>query len=226
MERILIVEDDVVISGGLQVYLEKKGYVVQTVTTLQAAKQALQTPYALLLLDLNLPDGDGVVLCQEIRKTQNIPIIFLTARDTEEDMISGFQSGCDDYIAKPFSVELLYQHIKAVLRRTSAGDVPDVFTDGVLTVHFSKRSITLRDVPIKLSATEYKLLELLIRNRGQVLTRNQILEKIWDCDENYIDENTLNVHIRRLRQKIEPDAKHPTYIVTVFGIGYTFGEMA
>ena len=142
-------------------------------------------------------------------------------------MIEGFQAGCDDYIAKPFSVELLYQRIEAVLRRSE--NVPDGvkherFHYGDMSVDFERMQVYISDEPIKLSVTEYRILELLIKNKGRVLTRDMIIQKIWDDNENYVDENTLNVHIRRLRQKIEKDAGNPEYVITVFGIGYTFGE--
>ena len=177
-----------------------------------------------MILDINLPDGSGMELCRKIRSAGNIPVIFLTANDTEKDMIEGFQAGCDDYIAKPVSVELLNQRIMAVLRRSAQDSSGDLFHYKDLSVDFGKMQVSRSQVPVKLSVTEYRLLELLIKNKGQVLTRESILGRIWDCDGNYVDENTLNVHIRRLRQKIEPDTKNPQYIITVFGIGYTFGE--
>ena len=158
------------------------------------------------------------------RKISAAPVIFLTANDTESQMIAGFQHGCDDYIAKPFSIELLYQRILAVLRRSQSAASGDVFSYLTLTVDFVKMQVQKENAPVKLSAMEYKLLELLIRNRGQVLTRDLILERLWDCDGNFVDENTLRVLIRRLRQKIETDPKNPKLIVTVFGIGYTSGE--
>lgn len=127
-------------------------------------------------------------------------------------------------IAKPFSVELLYQRILAVLRRSQTSANAELFSYLDLSVDFNNMQVKKSGIPVKLSATEYKLLELLIRNKGQVLTRSVILERIWDCDQNFIDENTLRVHIRRLRQKIETDPKNPVLILTVFGIGYTFGE--
>lgn len=139
-------------------------------------------------------------------------------------MIEGFKYGCDDYISKPFSVEILNQRIKAVLRRSQGSKQNDIFCYKNLSVDFYRMQAALNNRPIKLSVTEFKLLELLIKNKGQVLTRNSIIEKIWDCNENFVDENTLNVHIRRLRRKIESDPKNPEYIITVFGIGYTFGE--
>lgn len=224
MQRLLIVEDDIIISGGVKTFLEGKGYQADCAGTFAEAKEALKKPYHLVILDSNLPDGNGVALCREIRSRRNTPVIFLTANDTEQDMMEGFLAGCDDYVAKPFSVELLNQRIMAVLRRAEAEPQNDVFHYKELSVDFGKMQVYCDAEPVRLSATEYKLLEFLIQNKGQVLTRKSILEKIWDCDENFVDENTLNVHIRRLRQKIEKDAGHPQYILTVFGIGYTFGE--
>ncbi len=224
MQKILIVEDDIIICGGVKIFLEGKGYQADCAYSLAEAREALAQPYHLVILDINLPDGSGIDLCREIRAKGNLPVIFLTAKDTEQDMIQGFQTGCDDYIAKPFSVELLFQRVTAVLRRSSQNNTAEVFSYHNLSVDFDKMQVFCKQEPVKLSATEYKLLELLIRNKGQVLTRESILAKIWDCDEDYVDENTLNVHIRRLRKKIEEDTKNPQYIITVFGIGYTFGE--
>ncbi len=224
MNQILIVEDDEIIGGGVKFFLEQKGFDIGLAGTISMAHDALNKPWDLILLDQMLPDGTGLELCKEIRKNSNVPIIFLTAMDTNADMIEGFRAGCDDYISKPFDVEILYQRIQAVLRRSANDSESELFHYEDMTVDFSKMQVRIGEEYIKLSATEYKLLELLIKNKGQVLTRQNILERIWDCDENFVDENTLNVHIRRLRKKIEPDDKTPKYIVTVFGIGYTFGE--
>ena len=224
VDNLLIVEDDIIICGGVKAFLESRGYAADCAYTLGEARKMLQKPYRLVILDSNLPDGSGLELCREIRRSGNIPVIFLTAKDTDQDMIEGFLAGCDDYIAKPFSVEVLNQRIMAVLRRSGQREDRDFFQYKELSVDFPKMQVCVGKRQVKLSATEYKLLELLIRNKGQVLTRETILERIWDCDENYVDENTLNVHIRRLRQKIEEDARSPQYIITVFGIGYTFGE--
>ena len=224
MNRILIVEDDEIMGGGVKFFLEKKGFDVCLASTVADAEEQLSKSWDLLLLDQTLPDGTGIELCKEIRKSSSLPIIFLTAMDTNADMIEGFRAGCDDYISKPFDVEILYQRIQAVLRRSANDSENSLFHYGDMTVDFAKLQVQIKDEYIKLSATEYKLLELLIKNKGQVLTRQNIIEKIWDCDENFVDENTLNVHIRRLRKKIENDDKSPKYIITVFGIGYTFGE--
>lgn len=224
MYKILIVEDDAIICDGIKIYLKNNGYSVDCAYSATEAKEALKSQYSLVILDINLPDGSGLDLCREIRQSGNTPVIFLTANDTDTDMVVGFWHGCDDYIAKPFSVEVLNQRIKAVLRRSRLAPEHETFLYQDLSVDFDKMQVLLKDEPIKLSATEFRLLELLIKNKGQVLTRNVILGKIWDKNENFVDENTLNVHIRRLRQKIEADPKNPRYIITVFGIGYTFGE--
>lgn len=223
MERLLIIEDDKYLSKGICDVVEKKGYEAVCVATLKEAEQISLEHVNLILLDCNLPDGDGLVFCKKLRKKSDVPVIFLTARDTEGEMVEGFLAGADDYVAKPFSNAVLLQRIEAVLRRSGKRQ-QDCFTYKELQVDFANCSVKRKDEIIKLSVTEYKLLELLIKNRGQVLTRQTLLEKIWDCDAKFVDDNTLNVHIRRLRQKLEPDSANPIYVLTVFGIGYTFGE--
>lgn len=223
MERLLIIEDDKYLSKGICDVVEKKGYEAVCVATLKEAEQISLEHVNLILLDCNLPDGDGLVFCKKLRKKSDVPVIFLTARDTEREMIEGFLAGADDYVAKPFSIGVLLQRIEAVLRRSGKRQ-QDCFTYKELQVDFANCSVKRKDEITKLSVTEYKLLELLIKNRGQVLTRQTLLEKIWDCDAKFVDDNTLNVHIRRLRQKLEPDSANPIYVLTVFGIGYTFGE--
>lgn len=223
MERLLIIEDDKYLSQGICDVVEKKGYEAISVSTLQETEQIPLENVNLLLLDCNLPDGDGVEFCKKLRKKSSVPVIFLTARDTECEMVAGFQAGGDDYVAKPFSIAVLLQRIEAVLRRSGERQ-QECFTYKELNVDFSNCTVKRKDKTIRLSVTEYKILELLIKNRGQVLTRQTLLEKIWDCDAKFVDDNTLNVHIRRLRRKIEPDSANPVYVQTVFGIGYTFGE--
>lgn len=224
MQKILIVDDDVTICMGVKIFLEKNGYIADCVYTFAEAEVALLRPYSLIILDINLPDGNGLDLCSKIRRGKNLPVIFLSADDTDEDMIKGFTVGCDDYISKPFSLELLIQRIMAVLRRTEQGINSNLFQYKNISVDFSKMQVMVSNNIVKLSATEYKILEFLIKNKGQVLTRETIIDRIWGCDADFMDRNTLNVHIRRLRQKIEPDDKKPEYICTVFGIGYTFGD--
>lgn len=224
MNHILIVEDDEALGNGVKLFFEQKGFFCELVDTYAKARLALNGQWGLVILDWNLPGGTGMELLKSIRRESTLPVIFLTAKDTNEDMVEGFEAGCDDYIAKPFDINILYQRVLAVLRRSQGEGEKEWFRYGELTVDFFRMQVMLEQNPVKLSATEYKLLELLVRNKGQVLTRGQILEKIWDIDDNFVDENTLNVHIRRLRAKIEPDPRKPKYIITVFGIGYTFGE--
>lgn len=224
MKSILIAEDDPVINSGIKYFLEKNGLKAVSVFSCGEAEKALNIGFSLIILDINLPDGNGLELCRKIREKSDIPIIFLTANDTDEDMIEGFRSGCDDYIPKPFSIEVLLQRIKAVLRRSASEENKDIFTYKGMTVDFGKMNVFVDSEPVKLSATEYKLLEVFIKNKGQVLTRNTLFERVWDIDGDFIDENTLSVHIKRLRSKLREDSRNPKYIITVFGIGYTFGE--
>ena len=228
---VLIVDDTIANVLLLKVLIGNQKYRIVTANNGMEALQAVEKESPdLILLDIMMPGMNGYEVAEKLKtdpQTQEIPIIFLTARDTEADMIEGFRAGCDDYIAKPFSMELLYQRIEAVLRRSE--NVPDGvkrerFHYGDMSVDFERMQVYISDEPVKLSVTEYRILELLIKNKGRVLTRDMIIQKIWDDNENYVDENTLNVHIRRLRQKIEKDAGNPEYVITVFGIGYTFGE--
>ena len=225
MAKILIVEDDELLSRGLAYALEKEGYGVVTAYNYTEGYAAfLSGGLDLALLDINLPGKSGASLCAKLRLTSELPIIFITANDTEQDMIKGFQLGCDDYISKPFSLDVLKQRVKAVLRRVVVVD-KDVFSSGDITVDFHQMIVKKDAELVKLTATEYRLLELLVKNKGQVLTRQLILERLWDASGNFVDENALSVNIRRLRQKIEDDPKYPAYIIMVFGIGYTWGNV-
>lgn len=226
MAHILIVEDDTLLNQGLTFALKKEGHQINSVHSykegISALKDQGQPSIELLLLDINLPDGSGIELCKQARSRSNVPIIFLTANDTEQDMIEGFQNGCDDYIAKPFSLAVLKQRVQAVLRRTKQESKHQLNSGDVL-IDFVQMSVMKRGEPVKLTVTEYKLIELLAKHKGQVLTRDSIVEQLWDVDGNFVEANALSVNVRRLRQKIEDDPKQPVYIKTVFGIGYTWG---
>jgi len=225
MSKILLVEDDETLGNGIKRFLERKGFEVILKNCCEEALPTLEERWNLAILDQNLPDGSGIDICRKIREKGSRPVIFLTANDTKSDMVRGFELGCDDYISKPFDNDVLLGRINAVLRRTGSDeDVGNLFKYNDLEMDFDKMLVTLSGEPVKLSATEYKILELLVKNRGQVITRDILLDRIWDQDENYVDDNTVSVHIRRLRKKIEKDDKDPKYIITVFGIGYTFGE--
>lgn len=223
MAVILLLEDDKALHQAILSSLKKDNHkIISAFNLKQGIAASEKNQIDLFLLDINLPDGNGIALCKKIRTRSNQPILFLTARNTEENMLEGFQAGCDDYIAKPFSLTVLRQKISAILRRTNK-DAGRIFIYHDLEIHYDKMSVTLDGEEIRLTGTEYKLLSCLARNKGRVLTRSMLLEQIWDSDGNFIDENTLSVHVRRLRQKIEKGPE-PEYIITIFGIGYTFGE--
>ncbi|WP_375103992.1 response regulator transcription factor [Paenibacillus sp. RS8] len=225
MTNILIVEDDRLLNEGLKFMLEKENFnIIQAYSYQQAASKIQDQTLGLVLLDINLPDGSGLALCQEIRRMSSIPVIFLTANDTEQDMVTGFGLGADDYIAKPFSMVVLLQRVKAVLRRTGTDGSSELFQYKTITINSAKMKVYKYGQEIKLTTNEYRLLAILTENSGQVLTRRLMLEKLWDIEGNFVDENTLSVNIRRLRAKIEDDPKDCQYIKTVFGIGYTWGD--
>lgn len=221
MANIFLLEDDRILSKGISIALKKDGH---HITTAYGYVEALQKytlkKYDLFLLDINLPDGNGMNFCQKIRQTSQLPVLFLTANDTEEDMLNGYDAGCDDYISKPFSLAVLRRKVSAILKRTIADNTRIQYKD--LEVDTEKCLVRLQGEEIHLSATEYKLLCYLMQHRGTVVTKTMLLENLWDIDGNFIDDNTLRVHIKRLRQKLNDDNQE--YIVTVFGIGYTFGE--
>ncbi len=223
MANILILEDEKSLSDGIKIALKKDGHTIMQSFRCSEAMSYIDKQFDLYLLDIRLPDGSGLDICREIRKSHTAPVIFLTANDTESDMLCGFSAGCDDYIAKPFSLAVLSKKVAAVLRL--AGEVQNrkLFRYKELILDYDKMTASVDGNDCGLTATEYRLLEYMTRNKGRVLTRGMLLENIWDIDGNFIDENTLSVHIRRLRSKLERDAKNPEYIKTVFGIGYSFG---
>ena len=224
MSTILIIEDDISLNKGVTFALKKEGYEVISAYTKEEGKIAiLQNQIDFLLLDINLPDGSGLDFCKEINDKMDFPIVFFTANDTEEDMIKGFESGCDDYISKLFSIGVLKFKINAILKR-NCGEAKNIFKYKDLKIDFDSRKVHKRDEEIYLTATEYKLLELLSKNKGRAMTKEILLDKLWDNNGNYVDENTLSVNIRRIRKKIEDDSKNPEYIITLFGIGYIMGE--
>ena len=221
MSNIFLLEDDKILSKGISIALEKDKHTVTAVYGYMEALQKYQSQrYDLFLLDINLPDGSGLKLCQKIRETSETPVLFLTANDTEEDMLDGFSAGCDDYISKPFPLEVLRKKVLAVLKRTGRGNSRIRYRD--LEIDTDKCIILMKEQQVHLTATEYKLLCYLIENKGRVVTKAMLLEQLWDIDGNFVDDNTVRVNIKRLRQKLNDEKQE--YIVTVFGMGYTFGE--
>lgn len=221
--HILIVEDDRMMNDGIAFALEKEGYIVHKAYSLKEAERSLGRKMNLILLDINLPDGDGRDFLKNVLAGQEAPVLFLTARDSEEDMVKGFRTGCDDYITKPFSMTVLVMKIKAVLKR-SEGTSRRIYMDGELIYDFEKKMLKNHGKEVELTALEIKLLEIFLVHRGIVLTRENLLDKIWDAEEKYVEDRTLNVSIHRLREKIEDNPEKPEHIRTVFGIGYKWED--
>lgn len=222
MKRIFLVEDDLSLINGLSFAIKKQGYMLDVARTFHEADQAwAEGKYNLVVLDVSLPDGSGFNICRKIRQTSKVPIMFLTAADEETDVIMGLDIGGDDYITKPFKLAIFMSRINALLRRSDNFSETDAeLSSNGITVHLLKSEVYKNNQQIELTASEYKLLCLFMENPDRVLSQEQILNRLWDCDENYIDNNSLSVYIRRLRKKIEDDPGNPTRIITVRRMGY------
>lgn len=218
--RILLVEDDTSLIDGLEYTLVKNGFDVRVAQTVQEALALFgQDTFDLLLLDLTLPDGTGFDICRSVRRHSEVPIIFLTASDEEVNVVMGLDIGGDDYITKPFNLGELVSRIKALLRRARKLRSPILESHGI-AVDLMKGSATKNGQSLELTAAEQRLLILFLQNPGMVLSRETILERLWDSQSDFVDDNTLSVYIRRLRSKIEDDPNHPVWLLTVRGIGY------
>ena len=211
------IEDDWNIALAVKEYLEPKNFRVTICTTLAEAKQRLREKVpGCVLLDWNMPDGRGDSLCQWIRGSwKELPIIFLTVRGDSSDMVSGFQNGADDYVVKPFDLEVLYLRILAVLRRTGNAAEQYLSCDGII-IDQNRHAVLCRSEEISLSLAEYQLLLYLMQNKGKTITRERILEQLWDVKGNYVNDNTLTVTMKRLRDKLS----HPACLKTVRSVGY------
>lgn len=222
MKHIFFIEDDLSLISGLSFAIKKQGYEIDVArTSLEAETLWINGKYDLVILDVSLPDGSGYDLCKKIRKTSMVPIMFLTAADEETDIIMGLDMGGDDYITKPFKLAVFLSRINALLRRSDNFNQPDTeLNSNGIKVQLLKREAYKNEEQLDLTASEYKLLCLFMENPDIVLSAEQILSKLWDCDGNYIDNNTLTVYIRRLRTKIEDNPGEPQKIVTVRRMGY------
>ncbi|HHY25347.1 MAG TPA: response regulator transcription factor [Desulfitobacterium dehalogenans] len=229
-QRILLLEDDISLIDGLQYALKRNGFEIEIARTVQEAKECMAKEYYdVLLLDVTLPDGTGFSVCEEVRKKGNqVPIIFLTAADEEVHVIRGLDSGGDDYITKPFKLGELCSRIRALLRRAGASQPSPSSTlaCGDLSIDLLGSRVLLKGKPLELTHAEYRLLCLLVRNAGRVVTRNVILNELWDGTGDFVDDNTLSVYIRRLREKVEDDPSHPEHLITVRGFGYQWREVS
>ena len=224
MTRVLIVEDEDSFSEAMSFMLRKEGFEVSVANNgALAIEEFDQTGADIVLLDLMLPGLSGTEVCREIRKRSNVPVIMVTAKDSEIDKVVGLELGADDYVTKPFSSRELIARIKAVLRRagTEIEDASDILELGAVRIDVERHIVSVEGQQIKLPLKEFDLLLMLMRNAGRVLTRGQLIDRIWGSD--YVgDTKTLDVHIKRLRAKIEKDPANPIHIMTVRGLGYKF----
>ncbi|WP_159944533.1 MULTISPECIES: response regulator transcription factor [unclassified Nocardiopsis] len=224
MTRVLVVEDEESYSDALSYMLRKEGFEVAVAPTGTVALETFdRTGADLVLLDLMLPGLSGTEVCRTLRQKSNVPVIMLTAKDSEIDKVVGLELGADDYVTKPFSSRELVARIRAVLRRRGEDEVvlPAALEAGPVRMDVERHVVTVRGDNVQLPLKEFELLEVLLRNAGRVLTRMQLIDRVWGAD--YVgDTKTLDVHVKRLRAKIEEDPSNPKYIVTVRGLGYKF----
>lgn len=221
MTEILIIEDDISLSNGIALTLKEENRTFEKCYDIATAKKHLNTKqWSLIILDINLPDGSGLDLCREIRRFSQVPILFLTANDTEIDMVTGLESGGDDYITKPFSLAVLRARVSALIRRSEISGEKMQMEFDRFVFDFKRMVFTKNNIPVELSKTEQRLLYLLMQNQGQIMTRERLIEMVWQDGTEYVDENALSVVVRRLRSKLEDNPSAPVYIQTIYGIGY------
>lgn len=219
-KKILVVEDDLLLNRNLSFCLSKKGYLVKPAFSFVNAKKHIDDEkFDLIILDVNLPDGNGFDLCNYIKSYYaDTVLIFLTANDMESDMIKGFELGADDYVTKPFPINVLQKKIDALFNRIKRQNSDDYYDDGSLFIDFSKLTSSLEGQQIDFTPMEYRTLKMFVSNPKNVLTRQTLLEKLWDADENFVDEHTLTTTVSRIRNKIEKSGFK--YIKTVYSMGY------
>jgi DNA-binding response OmpR family regulator len=225
MKNILIIEDEVQVSDVIKGYLQKEGYNVYTSTTGGSGIDLFKTiDFQLVILDLMLPDISGEEICRIIRQSSNVHIFMLTAKGSLNDRIEGLNMGADEYLIKPFSPRELTARVNALFRRISESDPSDeyLFYDGYLGIDYEKRTVTIQGEPVALTPNEFSILSTLVVNKGKVLSREQLIDKVFGADFAGFDR-TIDVHIKNIRKKIEVDTKNPKYVVTVLKVGYKFG---
>lgn len=218
--NVFLLEDDEAIGIGLKYSLENEGYTVTIATSVKSAFEIInKEKFALYILDLTLPDGSGYDVCKKIKSIGDFPVIFLTAYDDEVNVVMGLELGADDYISKPFRVKELIARIKSVLRRYNR-ESKGIINIGNVLINTNKATVFKNGQEVILTAMEYKLFLILLNNRGNILSRNKLLEYIWDVEGDFVNDNTLTVYIKRLRDKIEDDPSVPMIIKTIRGLGY------
>lgn len=218
--NVFLLEDDEAIGIGLKYSLENEGYTVTIATSVKSAFEIInKEKFALYILDLTLPDGSGYDVCKKIKSIGDFPVIFLTAYDDEVNVVMGLELGADDYISKPFRVKELIARIKSVLRRYNR-ESKGIIKIGNVLINTNKATVFKNGQEVILTAMEYKLFLILLNNHGNILSRNKLLEYIWDVEGDFVNDNTLTVYIKRLRDKIEDDPSAPMIIKTIRGLGY------
>lgn len=219
MSKILVVEDDELLNGGICFNLQNNGHEPIPVYNLRDAFLWIkEQKIDLILLDVNLPDGNGFDFADRIRNFNQKPLIFMTAHELDDEIMRGFELGADDYITKPFNVKIAMQRINAVLRRSGSAPQSNIYHCGNLTIDFEGHTVAKNGERLMLTPTEFKLLYVFVKNPGMALTRNLLLEKLWNSEGNFVDEHTLTINISRLRAKISDE--HYKYIKTIYGMGY------
>lgn len=219
MKRVLVIEDDIIMNSGICYNLELDQYQAVPAYHGASALDLLGTEaFDLIILDVNLPDGNGFELCKRMKALQEVPVVFLTACDLEKDVMAGFDLGAEDYITKPFNINILRKKIAAILKRCERKADTEVYVCGELVIDFNKLTAYQQNEPVILTPTEYRMLKIFTSNPGVLLTRQLLLEKLYDIDANFVDEHALTVNINRLRSKIESGGRK--YIKTVYGMGY------
>lgn len=219
-QEILLLEDDDSLNHSVSLKLKKEGYIVHSAFTIKEAVRFFQTfPISLIICDITLPDGSGLDFCSQVRKQSGVLFLFLTALDTEEDMVAGYARGADDYIAKPFSLTVLVSKVNVMLKRLPVKNTRSIIS-GSITLYPEEKRVAKDGEFLSLTAREYSLISFFMKNPMQILSRSQLLESIWDVDGNFVDENTLSVSIRRLREKIEDNPSAPTILKNIRGLGY------
>lgn len=228
MQKLLLLEDDISLIDGLTYSLGKNGFETKVARSVGEAETLLAGGgcFDLLLFDVTLPDGNGFALCERLRVSgDQTPIIFLTASDEETSVIRGLDCGGDDYITKPFKLGELCSRIRALLRRSSLGSTGEnVLRSGDLSVNLAESRVSIGGEPVEFTGAEYRLLCLLLQNSGRILTRGVLLDRLWDGAGNFVDDNTLSVYVRRLREKLEKNPSKPEHLITVRGSGYQWKE--
>lgn len=222
MSSILLLEDDEGLGEALRIYLQKAGYEVRLAGNCRSAENFLtECVPDIVIADIMVTDGSGLEFGKTVIEKSQIPVVFLTAKDDESDILKGYEAGCEEYVTKPLSPRILEKKIATILKRQK--DNPNIMCYKKLKIDYDKKRVWHGE-EVHLTSREWKILELLAKNQGKIVTKEVILEQVWDVDENFVDAHAVTVVINRLRKKIEKDMADPVYIRNVFGVGYTFGE--